>query len=74
MTSLAGRHEAVRLRDLFEERAGILEFDGGFNREDAEARARAECPAPDAPGSSEGPREVCDWLKTHTNDSKRRTA
>jgi hypothetical protein len=32
----------VQLRDLWEERAGILEHEAGFSREEAEARALEE--------------------------------
>ena len=41
-TTLADRNESARLRDLFEERAGILEFQGGFSRVEAETRAQRE--------------------------------
>ena len=36
------RGHLVALRDLWEERAGILEYEAGFSREEAEARALAE--------------------------------
>ena len=36
------RERLVALRDLWEERAGILEYEAGFTREEAEARAAAE--------------------------------
>ena len=36
------RERLVLLRDLWEERAGILEHEAGFTREEAEARALAE--------------------------------
>ena len=36
------RERLVALRDLWEERAGILEYEAGFTREEAEARALAE--------------------------------
>jgi hypothetical protein len=52
---LAERLEAARAEDLYEERAGILEFMAGFNRVDAEIRARLETPR-HVPGSSEPPR------------------
>jgi hypothetical protein len=34
--------EAVDVRDFYEERAGILEFNGGLSRSEAEAAALAE--------------------------------
>lgn len=43
--TLAIRVAAERIEDLYEERAGILEFQAGFVRVDAEIRARIECPA-----------------------------
>jgi hypothetical protein len=36
------REHLVLLRDLWEERAGILEYEAGFNREEAEAGALVE--------------------------------
>ena len=36
------REHLVTLRDLWEERAGILEHDAGFTRDEAETRALAE--------------------------------
>jgi hypothetical protein len=36
------RERLVDLRDLWEERAGILEYEAGFTREEAEAHALAE--------------------------------
>ena len=45
MKNLANRISAARREDLYEERAGILEFDAGFSRVDAEIRARIEYPA-----------------------------
>ena len=36
------RERLIALRDLWEERAGILEHEAGFTREEAEARALAE--------------------------------
>ena len=35
-------HDFEAEREFFEERAGILEFDGGFARDEAERRARVE--------------------------------
>ena len=40
--TFAERIEASRAEDLFEERAGILEFDAGFPRSVAETRAHEE--------------------------------
>lgn len=37
------REHLVSLRDLWEERAGILEHQAGLSREDAEQRALADC-------------------------------
>jgi hypothetical protein len=39
---LSGARQSTDLRELFEERAAIIEFDGGFPREEAERRARLE--------------------------------
>jgi hypothetical protein len=50
--SLTERLAIARAEDLYEERAGILEFMAGFNRVDAEIRARLEAPR-HVPGSSE---------------------
>ena len=36
------RERLVLFRDLWEERAGVLEYEAGFHREEAEARALAE--------------------------------
>lgn len=40
--SLDVRHDFEDEREFFEERAGILEFDAGYAREEAERLARAE--------------------------------
>jgi hypothetical protein len=45
MKSLMERVTAARQEDLYEERAGILEFDAGMTRVEAEIRARVEYPA-----------------------------
>lgn len=37
------RHWPADLREAFEERAAIREFDGGFPREEAERKAEADC-------------------------------
>jgi len=42
--TLTERVTAARTEDLYEERAGILEYQAGFSRVDAEIRARIECP------------------------------
>lgn len=50
---MTDRHENARER--FEERAGILEFEAGMPRKQAEAAARAE---------------VAEWLKAHRPDDE----
>lgn len=41
-TSPEDRERLVALRDLWEERAGILEYQAGFSRGEAERKALAE--------------------------------
>lgn len=43
--TLSERVLAARQGDLYEERAGIIEYMAGFSRIDAETRARIEYPA-----------------------------
>ena len=51
---LSGARQATARRDLFEERAAIIEFDGGVPRAEAERRARLEVCGNGAPDDDEG--------------------